>query len=337
MDKWLVDSKKEKRIPEPIKPSLVAVIGNGKPKANYCHDQEKPGEWGEPSTSCGTETEQTCENDFAAIPSLETKKKKIGNPKKREKKTGFVLSWINNPKFKNWLEKSSKPASRGTAFAFCKVCNLDVVAHKTVLIKHSNSEKHKLNWQKVSTSTKITELFTEKSEEIAVRNAEIKLSALLATNQLPFLLMDTLSPLLKIIFPDSKIAQKLNLKRTKATAIVCNSLGNNFLLDLHYKLREAGFFFSLIMDETTDISIKKQCAFSIIFYDNSVNQIKTNFFDLVEANGSTAVDLFDILKSSLTSKKIPLTNLVGFSSDTTNVMVGEHNSVFALLKKSCLK
>ncbi|KAG5888349.1 hypothetical protein JTB14_014578 [Gonioctena quinquepunctata] len=114
----------------------------------------------------------------AAIPSLETKKKKIGNPRKREKKTGFVLSWINNPKFKDWLEKSSKPASRRTAFAFCKVCNLDVVAHKTVLIKHSNSEKHKLNWQKVSTSTKITELFTEKSEEIAVRNSEIKLSAL---------------------------------------------------------------------------------------------------------------------------------------------------------------
>ncbi|KAG5886014.1 hypothetical protein JTB14_018431 [Gonioctena quinquepunctata] len=302
MDKWLVDSEKEKRIPEPIKPSLVAVIGNGKPKANYCHDQEKPGKWGEPSTSCGTETEQTCENDFAAIPSLEVKKKKIGNPRKREKKTGFVLSWINNPKFKDWLEKSSKPASRGTAFAFCKVCNLDVVAHKTVLIKHSNSEKHKLNWQKVSTSTKITELFTEKSEEIAVRNAEIKLSALLATNQLPFLLMDTLSPLLRIIFPNSKIAQKLNLKRTKATAIVCNCLGNNFLIDLHYNLKEAGFFFSLIMDETTDIPIKKQCAFSIILYDNSVNRIETNFFDLVEANGSTAVDLFDILKNSLTQE-----------------------------------
>lgn len=82
---------------------------------------------------------------------------------------------------------------------------MDVVAHKTVLIKHSNSEKHKLNWQKVSTSTKITELFTEKSEDIAVRIAEIKLCALLATNQLPFLLMDTLCPLLRTIFMIQKL------------------------------------------------------------------------------------------------------------------------------------
>lgn len=140
-------------------------------------------------------------------------------------------------------------------------------------------------------------------------------------------------PTFKNYFHDSKIAQKLSVKRTKATAIVCNSLGINFLIDFHNKLRESGFFFSLIMDETTDISVKKQCAFSIIYYDNNVNMIKTNFFDLVEANGSTAVDLFNILKNCLISKKIPLKNLVGFSSDTTNVMVGEHNSVFALLKK----
>ncbi|XP_074033846.1 uncharacterized protein [Leptinotarsa decemlineata] len=160
MYKWLIDhKKKEKRIPElPIKPSSEVVIGNEKPKAN---DQEKPGcstvptttcdrprgadKWGEPSTSFATETEQTSGNDFAAISQPERKKKKIGNPGEREKKIGFVLSWINNPKFKGWLEKSSKPAGRGTEFAFCNVCNMDVVAHKTVLIKHSNSEKHKLN------------------------------------------------------------------------------------------------------------------------------------------------------------------------------------------------
>ncbi|KAJ8946591.1 hypothetical protein NQ314_008846 [Rhamnusium bicolor] len=145
--------------------------------------------------------------------------------------------------------------------------------------------------------------------------------------------MDSWSPILKNIFPDSKIAQQINLKRTKATAILCNSLGNNFLTDLDNKLREPGFIFSLVMDETTDISVKKQCALSVIFYDARLNLVKTQFFELVEAHGSTANDLFYILKDSLTSRKIPLTNLVGFSSDTTNVMVGEHHSVFSHLKE----
>ncbi|CAG9773177.1 unnamed protein product [Ceutorhynchus assimilis] len=228
----------------------------------------------EPSTSCTIEESSEDDNNNATHSDRKTKNTSQ-NPRKRKRKSGFVSSWLNIPKFKGWLEKSSKPASQGN-FAFCKVCNIDVVAHKTVLIKHSCSAKHKLNWQKVSTSTKITDLYVAKREEVAVKIAEIKLCALFATKNLPFLLMDSLSPLLKNIFPDSKIAQQLSLKRSKATAIICNSLGDNFLTDLHNKLTEPGFFFSLIMDETTDISVKKQCAFSVIFYDKNVNLIQLN-------------------------------------------------------------
>lgn len=87
-------------------------------------------------------------------------------------------------------------------------------------------------------------------------------------------------------------------------------------------------FFSLIMDDTTDISVKKQCAFTVINYDYEISVPKTQFFNLVEVHGSTANDLYTTLRKSLTSNKILLNNFVGFSSDTTNVMVGEYHSVF---------
>lgn len=208
-----------------------------------------------------------------------------------------------------------------------------MLAHKSILLKHQATEKHKDNWEKISSNTKITEYNSKyKDDQILVKNAEIKLCGLLASNNLPFLLMDTLTPLLKTIFPDSAIAQNLNLKRYKATNIVCESLGKIFLDDIYETLRQPGVFFSIILDETTDISIKKQCAFSVIYYDMKNNIVKNCFFDLVETQGSTASGLYNVLKHSLASRDILLTNLVGFSSDTTNVMVGEFNSVFSKLK-----
>lgn len=64
------------------------------------------------------------------------------------------------------------------------------MAHKSVLLKHSKSEKHKLNLQKVASKSKLPDMFRPKANDIAVKNAEIKLCALLASNNLPFLLMD---------------------------------------------------------------------------------------------------------------------------------------------------
>ncbi|VEN52571.1 unnamed protein product [Callosobruchus maculatus] len=166
-----------------------------------------------------------------------------------------------------------------------------------------------------------------------IKRAEIKLCGLLTTNNLPFSLMDTLTPLLSNIFPDSEIARGLKLKRTKATMVVTEDLGNFFLSELYKSIQEPGKFFSLVMDETTDISVKKQCAFTIIHFDDVHNKVSTRFFDIVESEGGTANDLFKTVLNIFEQRKIPITNLVGFSSDTTNVMFGRYNSVFSLLKE----
>lgn len=83
----------------------------------------------------------------------------------------------------------------------------------------------------------------------------------------------------------------------------------------------------MIMDETTGQSSVKQCSLTAIFIDEN-NEVKTRFLDMFEMKSGTAESLYNELKESLLSKGIPLENITGFSSDTTNVMAGDHNSCF---------
>lgn len=84
------------------------------------------------------------------------------------------------------------------------------------------------------------------------------------------------------------------------------------------------------MGETTDVSVAKQCAFTIIYYSD-INNVTVSFVDMLEVAKSDAEGLYFLLKQLLNTKNIPLSNLVGFFSDTTNVMTGEYNSVFSHL------
>lgn len=51
-----------------------------------------------------------------------------------------------------------------------------------------------------------------------------------------------------------------------------------------------------------------------------------------ELKSLTANDLVLCLKEVLNDRDVPTTNLVGFSSDSTNVMFSKHHSVVSILK-----
>lgn len=60
--------------------------------------------------------------------------------------------------------------------------------------------------------------FLKKKDKPSVEEAEIKLMSFIVEHNLPFRSTDHLTDLLTQVFPDSKIAQEISLKRTKATA-----------------------------------------------------------------------------------------------------------------------
>lgn len=87
-----------------------------------------------------------------------------------------------------------------------------------------------------------------------VKECELKLTMLLVEHNLPMLLMDHLSKLLVSAAPDSNILKAINYASTKTTILFKNFKAireesiQKILKDTKY---------SIIIDETTDISVKK--------------------------------------------------------------------------------
>lgn len=137
------------------------------------------------------------------------------------------------------------------------------------------------------------------------------------------------------MFPDSKIAAHMALKRTKCTSLA-NVFGNYVAGSLIQKLQVNKF--SIIIDETTDCSTTKACAILVKFYDTVERKICTALLDLVniyDNHGSASGEaLFNIIMNCLNSNSIPLSNLIGFAADGASNIMGSLNSVSSRLKNA---
>jgi hypothetical protein len=70
----------------------------------------------------------------------------------------------------------------------------------------------------------------------------------------------------------------MSLKRTKCNAVIRNVIGETFKEQLVETLKETKF--SILIDESTDISTVKTMCIVVRFYDNSKKKIVTKFFEL---------------------------------------------------------
>ena len=123
----------------------------------------------------------------------------------------------------------------------------------------------------------------------------------------------------------------IQLSATRCTNIIRQGLGLFFEKELVEILRKS--YFSVIPDETMDVSTEKQLGICVVYFDEKNVETVTRFFDMVSVTDSTANGLYDAIKKAFNEKAIPISNIVGYSSDTTNVMFGEHHSVVTLLKQ----
>ena len=121
--------------------------------------------------------------------------------------------------------------------------------------------------------------------------------------------------------------EKLKLHRRKCTKIIMNAVATAIKEDLTKDVK--GKKYSIIVDESTDISTTKLLCAMIQYHIEKENKIVTAFVDLVpviEANGE---NLFHALKTCLTGIGLKLDDCIGYGCDGASVMVGEHNSVWS--------
>lgn len=177
--------------------------------------------------------------------------------KQKHRVQHFRSEWCKNKDFSDWLVSVKDPLK-----AKCKICDVIMVAELSNIKNHSKGLKHKRNEISKIKQKPITIFTTNKTEtkfDVDVKVAEIKLTAFLAEHNVAFLATDHFADLLNSCFKDSAIAQNINLKKTKATAIIKNVISASYKSELAEYIKTVPF--SILTDESTDIgTIKTSCV-----------------------------------------------------------------------------
>ena len=149
------------------------------------------------------------------------------------------------------------------------------------------------------------------------KKAELKICFFLAEHNIPFRVMDNLSPLICETFHDSAIAEEFSCKRTKTAALTYNVLAKSFKSSLQKDINATGNenlqkFVSLIIDETTDKGTKKCMAIVINYFCEKLLKVNTRLLNLVPVNGETAAELFETMENDLRKHNIEMSHVVVF-------------------------
>lgn len=131
-------------------------------------------------------------------------------------------------------------------------------------------------------------------------------------------------------FSDNKAANNLHLHRTKCSAITKNILHSHFLDDLLNDLGSGPF--SLILDESTDISITKLLGMAIVYYSERKGSVMSTFLCLAELQQCNAQSIVDALKACAKRIGLDLRKMRGIRTDNAAVMIGTNNGVYQKVK-----
>ncbi|XP_067645108.1 zinc finger MYM-type protein 6-like [Eurosta solidaginis] len=240
-------------------------------------------------------------------------------PNQSEKTTlrrKFRVEWAE--KF-SWLEEKQEKS-------YCNICEKFLMNHFSYLTKHSKKQSHIQLEKQKKNQLKIDSYKGGEQVNLCrqVGNAEQILAMFTVKHNLPFLLMDSLPNLLRECCPDSSTAKALKCGRTKTTQIV-EQLGSKAINHIRCTMRCSKF--SLIVDETTDISTRKCLVLLVRYFDRISRTINDRFLTLIELVQADAESIYQSIKSFLDDNNIPLENLIGLATDGASKMAGELNGL----------
>ncbi|MGL5028977.1 MAG: hypothetical protein ACRC6C_02585, partial [Wolbachia pipientis] len=130
---------------------------------------------------------------------------------------------------------------------------------------------------------------------------------------------------------DCKAGNQFQMHRTKCTALICNVISPHFTDDLKNDIGSS--YFSILIDESTDISVHKYLGIAIIYYSTAKKTIVTTYLALLELKECTATGKVAAIKLALNNVSLDMSKLRGIGTDNASVMVGINNGVYSQLKE----
>lgn len=143
--------------------------------------------------------------------------------------------------------------------------------------------------------------------------------------------VDHLGELCSKCFKDSKATDGLKLHRTKCTEIMKNVLASHFRQELLDDIGNQKF--SILLDESTDVSVSKHLGLVIRYYSNTQEKIVSSFLELIPIETADAQGIVNGLVACLENHKLNINEMIGIGTDNASVMTGINNGVHAILKR----
>lgn len=231
----------------------------------------------------------------------------------------------------SWVSK----ASDATENAFCKLCHTTIKPKASNLTNHEKTDKH-IQRVKLSTTMKPIQVVRAPRASDELKITEIELAVSIACHS-ALSTIDHLGEVISRNATGSKL-ENLKLHRRKCTKILTNVVAPALKEELIANVK--GRKFSIIVDETTDVSTTKLLCVLIRYYNQAKEKILTAFVDLVSLVHACADDIFNAIKECLAGIDLKLEDCVGYGSDGASVMVGDHDSVWTRIlavSPNCIK
>ena len=143
--------------------------------------------------------------------------------------------------------------------------------------------------------------------------------------------VDHLTDLNKRCFKGTQ-ADNLKLHRTKCNGIVKNILHSHFKNLLKEDIADSSY--SLLVDESTDISVSKQLGVCIIYFSKYSGNVVSTFLQVSELDAGNASSIVQDIKDILEGYGLDIQKMRGIGCDNASVMTGSENGVFAILKRT---
>ena len=277
--------------------------------------------------------ESSVSEDESDVSEVETEQRSKTPIAKKRKKTSsreqpFMDSWLQLPQFKKWIQR--RVGNDRKAKPYCGLCEQMLTCSKTGIKRHASSKKHQSREKLTTTTRSLSHMVSRISNDDVATTMEVKICAFIAEHNLPLSISDSIVAFLCSMFPNDDPLKKVKLGKQKATNVIRQVLGFDYLQDMVTLLRSN--VFSIIIDEATDKSTQKQLAIVAVLFNVEKFELEYWLVDMVETEDGSADGIYSKIKETFSGMNIPISNIIGYSSDTTNVMFGENHSVSQLLK-----
>ncbi len=124
---------------------------------------------------------------------------------------------------------------------------------------------------------------------------------------------------------------QLALHRTKCSAVIMNVILPGILEHLKEEIGES--YFSVTLDESTDVATVKLMAYMIRYYNRNLRKIVTDFLGVQILFRTTAADVLKYFESFTSEFQLDLSKMIAIGTDGASTLCSCNNSLYTLLKK----